>query len=1168
MGIRVTVVLLITSAILGLTAGATSAAAPQPKTPINRTAQATSTHKKTDEAAITFTSQESVILTKSGDKYRLRAVFVGSNGKSTQRGIKWTSSNPNEVSVSSHGVVKAHVAVGSATITASHSGAAPQTASVIVAPPSHGTIIVPTPDVVSASSNQAVLQDNSATAGIAPGDIVVGGSGSGLLASVTRVEQEGSTLVLSTTSASLPSAFQQLNINVKSTTTQGVMTVANGHASVRLRNAADDDGLQLVPGDSFSCETPPDDDQTPEPADDPPADSPVSLSYAGPSISYPVSLNLVAELQTSGSAVQYFSLGVQATIPITIETGSLTYGFTADEKIECTSNLDPIDIPTPLWIGPVEIDGTVTPVIGVDAEASASAMLTVTGPTLASTLSATAGIDYSDGTWQTLSNFPTPSLQFTPAGTSVSAGVSVSVSPFFELDAGFSASLGGVWNILTTNVAYVRAEGDFDLSDSLNSSLPNSMSPFLYTVPSWSATLKLSAGPELMLSGPVADLFQDMGVQLPTFQWDAAEVDYAIASSPSLSVSTSASDVTAGQPVTLTASLTSQTLSYSGDAVQFEGFLNGETTMPSTPLAIAIVEGDTSSAIWTPTTSGTYQIVAFVEDPNLGSFGLSYPSINDAQVTVTPVSSVNVTFDETGLSSGSWSVDLNGYGSLTEPEGTPITFTNVTENSGPSYSASASQSGCTGNSSSVSVGTTNVTQPIGFTCPPTTSSVTFDEIGVPANQSWSVSLNGYGSMSATATASGNSVTVTGVGDNGSYGYSASSTGCTVNGGTATVGVSNITLTVTFDCPFDVGFSAEGISSCSPTWSVSLQNTGTMQTYGPESCTSGEPYTIEFLNIPGESTYSFSISPPSGSGLTASASPPSPITVNPSNCDFEGMALCNINVTFSPPPCTTPSISSVGTFSSASSQTVVISGSCFGSQSSYSNSPNAYLRVTDNTQSWTGCRTNDEVLCSVSAWTNTSITFTGFDDAGPVGSSAGYRLDPGDQLAVTVWNPTSDDQSNEDETTISGSCTPSISSVGTFDSEASQQVVISGDCFGSSSLSNSVSAYLRIADNTKAWAACHTNDAITCSVSTWIGTKVVFTGFSGPFGTSSYLIGSGDQMAINVWNPSFDTESPTYTGTAETAFVPVKTKHEARRIGRSVKGHRKQRRQPAFRDRLR
>ena len=93
--------------------------------------------------AIRFISDQGVILTGLGDRYQLAAEVVSPDGHRTiNEVLRWRSSDPSAVSVSVGGTVTAHAETGSAVITVSAAGAAPQAAQVMVAQPAPGTVLV------------------------------------------------------------------------------------------------------------------------------------------------------------------------------------------------------------------------------------------------------------------------------------------------------------------------------------------------------------------------------------------------------------------------------------------------------------------------------------------------------------------------------------------------------------------------------------------------------------------------------------------------------------------------------------------------------------------------------------------------------------------------------------------------------------------------------------------------------------------------------------------------------------------------------------------------------------------------------------------------------------------------------------------------------------------
>jgi hypothetical protein len=108
---------------------------------------------------------------------------------------------------------------------------------------------------------------------------------------------------------------------------------------------------------------------------------------------------------------------------------------------------------------------------------------------------------------------------------------------------------------------------------------------------------------------------------------------------------------------------------------------------------------------------------------------------------------------------------------------------------------------------------------------------------------------------------------------------------------------------------------------------------------------------------------------------------------------------------------------VSTVAAVQTQSVTITGRCFGTGNAFSNEDNAYFAIIDNTYpartypagatSWDACSNiiafvgTDAVTCDVSSWTNTSITFSGFE--GNYGEN-NWIVHSGDSLVVSVWNP--------------------------------------------------------------------------------------------------------------------------------------------------------------------
>ena len=111
---------------------------------------------------------------------------------------------------------------------------------------------------------------------------------------------------------------------------------------------------------------------------------------------------------------------------------------------------------------------------------------------------------------------------------------------------------------------------------------------------------------------------------------------------------------------------------------------------------------------------------------------------------------------------------------------------------------------------------------------------------------------------------------------------------------------------------------------------------------------------------------------------------------------------------------------MSTFAATQTQTVTIEGSCFGTGNTYSGTDSAYFAITDNTYPseespagvpwWQACSSTaspygpNSVTCDVTAWTDTSITFSGYTSG--YGSN-NWVVNPGDALVISVWNAQTD-----------------------------------------------------------------------------------------------------------------------------------------------------------------
>jgi DNA-binding winged helix-turn-helix (wHTH) protein len=87
------------------------------------------------------------------------------------------------------------------------------------------------------------------------------------------------------------------------------------------------------------------------------------------------------------------------------------------------------------------------------------------------------------------------------------------------------------------------------------------------------------------------------------------------------------------------------------------------------------------------------------------------------------------------------------------------------------------------------------------------------------------------------------------------------------------------------------------------------------------------------------------------------------------------------------------------------QKIVIRGRGFGLHVPYSRTDTPYLAIRDQTSDWAAGRVIpenwDEVMVDVESWTSGEIVLSGF--SGDYGKK-GWKLAPGDQVEIAVWNP--------------------------------------------------------------------------------------------------------------------------------------------------------------------
>jgi hypothetical protein len=585
-------------------------------------------------------------LPRAGATYHFVVEVKSATSHVLDEPVRWHSSAPGQVTVTRAGVVTARVATGSATIVVSARDAQAQAAQVTVVQPAPGTLLIPSSDVLAVSLVAVKLKLTPQTKAIKTGEILVSNSSGGLLAKVRAVAIGSGSIRLTTTPASLTQAFGHLSIHVKSapvTTLVSTKSLRSATTSQRMSSGVDarlaavvmgrPDAIggsgrgssQAVPATDTSGESTVDCTLT--------SGAGVAVSLKGPSVSIPATVQLVGTLETNLLTVEQFELAVQATVPVEVSSGSVTVSAAGSADATCDLDVPTIDIPTPIFIGPVEINGEVDPTAGVDLSVDAGGAMTFAGPTVSDTATALDGIEYTaDGGWQAVEDNSQTGVQVTPGGSSFDASLTASASPDMRVDFGISAVLGDCdINLCTTlagaNLAFAETKGSFDFQ--ITSPFDDLASG--YAGPIWSAGVEFTAGPELVLSGDIVDLFDWIGVTPPDVQWNAFDDNVPLSGSPDLTTTASAAPDGA---VNLAVSLP---IGFSGDAVKFVAYPTSATT--GTVVAEATVTGTSTTATWIPNANApasAYDVTGLLFDNVFGPVGLPYASAAVPVVTSTP----------------------------------------------------------------------------------------------------------------------------------------------------------------------------------------------------------------------------------------------------------------------------------------------------------------------------------------------------------------------------------------------------------------------------------------------------------------------------------------------------------------------------------------------------
>jgi hypothetical protein len=551
---------------------------------------------------IAFTSDSSVVLPRVGSSYQFSATVQNSSG-----GLVWSSSNSAAVSVDGTGKVTALVSVGSAIITVSAANVQPAAASVVIAQPTTGTIIVPSADVVSQTSSQVILKSDSVTSNIVANDLVVSGDKGGLLAKVLSVRSSGGQVVLQVGQTSLPEAFQQIAIDDYGPS-QNVSIEFSGRSVLmkdrwgRTMRVASTNGLQCKSTDGSTI------------------DATASLT----------STNVNATMQahrifkSNGLSIQEFEVAATLTVSVDVVPGSLEVRGAVKTGFTCAVELKDIPVAPLPPFGPVVLSLAGNVQAGLQGTLTSSGAVSITSPTISRQQSVTVGLHYLNGSFvQIADGAPAGSVTMQPWSAALGVSIDGDVGPFAGVGLGVDAFLGP-FQLLHSEFAYANLYGKLTFDIPV---VPLGSSS--YAGPSWAAAIGLGAGLEADVSaGKLQPFLDKLHISPLHIEFNGITVESTLLKNPVPTVS-AVPDVLASGSATFSSTLPCSTLicvSTDGSTLHFIGFKNGADS--GQRLVTTTVSGRSGTATWTPSSAddGSWTVAAYLYDNIFGAIGLPYAS--------------------------------------------------------------------------------------------------------------------------------------------------------------------------------------------------------------------------------------------------------------------------------------------------------------------------------------------------------------------------------------------------------------------------------------------------------------------------------------------------------------------------------------------------------------
>jgi len=389
-------------------------------------------------ARIEIISGSEVLLTGAGESTTLVAVVYQQDGTiDPDAHVTWESDDPDSVAVDTDGVATAFVDAGYANVSAHAAGLEPAVVSVAVAVPLAGTRIVDASKVVDldVDASRVRMERSAETEAIEVGDVLV--SNVGLLAHVLAVTVSDDEVEVEFEVGNLSDAFERVKFS--SSTGPVIIDTVITDAGVSVQTSTvdgDDLGTSAFGIDALECKNE--------------LGRPITVKFTASEFN-----TNILDIQDRFEAVfaydsadeDVFQAYVSDNTRISMKLGKIEMAVGGGVQATCKVEIGNFMVPVASFWGMVSVGGSVTPSIGIEAEAKyEGAHLAIDGPSLEAGVTFTAGVSYNKrtGEWSQLSSIDEHfDAEWPRLDGQLDHSLSFYVGPFFEAKFGVDLAIPG-----------------------------------------------------------------------------------------------------------------------------------------------------------------------------------------------------------------------------------------------------------------------------------------------------------------------------------------------------------------------------------------------------------------------------------------------------------------------------------------------------------------------------------------------------------------------------------------------------------------------------------------------------------------------------------------------------------------------------------------------------